>query len=381
MTITAKRIESDIHLKLTLKDGDVSIAWDTTDVKQVCMYSVEQHAFAGHCTFEVDDDDNKILNVLYPASEQLYLGDHRVVVRLLIDGDEATYDALAFTLKPTSDTSGSISTETVEVGIEVEEVDSTVLHEILAACQDATDEALEAAEEAREAAQTIDDKYTKPEDGIPSSDMTAEVQASLGKADTALQEHQPIKTVNGKTIIGTGDVTTGVYPSIVISASYDDDLGEWVPYILTDIDDDDFALLLDGTCDRIRAEFDQNFIDHLTGGDTVPTWLFFETATQEDTGEISLGADLTFTVNGFNAHLTYHTDGYIVGADSVITFGTPIADQLAAKANASQVYTKSETDTLLAGKVGSTDVTSIVKMSQADYDDITPDAHTLYIIV
>lgn len=36
--------------------------------------------------------------------------------------------------------------------------------------------------------QQVSEKYTKPADGIPSTDMTAAVQASLQKADTALQE-------------------------------------------------------------------------------------------------------------------------------------------------------------------------------------------------
>ena len=144
-TIPAKRIESDVHLKLTLKDNGVSIGWDTVEVKQVCMYSVDQQAFAGHCSFAVDDEDILILNVVYPASEQLYLGPHRIVVRLDMDGDIATFDALAFTFKSYTDSSGSVVTEDdVEVGIEVEEVDTTIMHEILAACQAATDAALEA---------------------------------------------------------------------------------------------------------------------------------------------------------------------------------------------------------------------------------------------
>jgi len=142
--ITAKRIGSDVHLKLSLADSGVSIAWDTVEVKQVCMYSVEQKAFAGHCSFAVDREDNHILNATYPASEQLYLGDHRVVVRLIMDSVEATYDALAFTLKSYTDAEGSITTNPVEIGINVEEVDTTIMHEILAACQAATDDALAA---------------------------------------------------------------------------------------------------------------------------------------------------------------------------------------------------------------------------------------------
>jgi len=32
-------------------------------------------------------------------------------------------------------------------------------------------------------------KYDKPETGIPKIDLASDVQTSLGKADTALQEH------------------------------------------------------------------------------------------------------------------------------------------------------------------------------------------------
>lgn len=35
--------------------------------------------------------------------------------------------------------------------------------------------------------------YTKPDDGIPKSDLNSAVQTSLGKADTALQEHQSLE--------------------------------------------------------------------------------------------------------------------------------------------------------------------------------------------
>lgn len=41
-------------------------------------------------------------------------------------------------------------------------------------------------------------KYDKPSTGIPSTDMSAEVQASLGKADTALQQHQDISGKSDK---------------------------------------------------------------------------------------------------------------------------------------------------------------------------------------
>lgn len=48
--------------------------------------------------------------------------------------------------------------------------------------------------------------YSKPSDGIPKADLAGDVQTSLGKADTALQEHQPLKTINGESIVGDGNI-------------------------------------------------------------------------------------------------------------------------------------------------------------------------------
>lgn len=49
----------------------------------------------------------------------------------------------------------------------------------------------------------INAKYTKPSTGIPKSDLAADVQTSLGKADTALQTEQYMGTVTGVKINGT----------------------------------------------------------------------------------------------------------------------------------------------------------------------------------
>lgn len=68
--------------------------------------------------------------------------------------------------------------------------------------------------------QTLNGKYAKPSTGIPKSDLASDVQASLNKADTALQEHQDISgkvnksgdtingslSVNGDVYIGGGDI-------------------------------------------------------------------------------------------------------------------------------------------------------------------------------
>lgn len=45
----------------------------------------------------------------------------------------------------------------------------------------------------------VNAKYTKPITGIPKTDMATDVQTSLGKADSALQQHQDISGKEDKT--------------------------------------------------------------------------------------------------------------------------------------------------------------------------------------
>ena len=55
--------------------------------------------------------------------------------------------------------------------------------------------------------EVIYSKYTKPDGGIPKADLANDVQASLGKAETALQEHQSLaayRTAEAQNIIDNG---------------------------------------------------------------------------------------------------------------------------------------------------------------------------------
>ena len=97
--------------------------------------------------------------------------------------------------------------------------------------------------------------YSKPSGGIPKTDLASAVQTSLGKADTALQSHQDIsgkqdklvsgsniKTINGQSILGSGNITieggsggssyAGNYP-VVITGDIDLMLQPNTYYIVT----------------------------------------------------------------------------------------------------------------------------------------------------
>lgn len=139
---------TDVRMTVTLIDSGVSVDWSTVEIKQVFIYSDPQKAFGGRVL--INSVDGTELVCTFPASEQLFLGDNRVVVRIEYDGDTATYDAPAFCLventeDDTDDGNDTPEYEEVEIGIQVTGVSSSILNEILAACQDATDAANAAA--------------------------------------------------------------------------------------------------------------------------------------------------------------------------------------------------------------------------------------------
>ena len=77
---------------------------------------------------------------------------------------------------------------------------------LLAKAQKGVDDAAAAAAAAQAAQSTADGKYAKPTGGIPKTDLAQAVQTSLGKADTALQNHQKV-TLESGTNNGTVKIT------------------------------------------------------------------------------------------------------------------------------------------------------------------------------
>lgn len=77
---------------------------------------------------------------------------------------------------------------------------------LLAKAQKGVDDAAAAAAAAQAAQSTADGKYSKPDGGIPKTDLAQAVQTSLGKADTALQSHQKVILESG-TNNGTVKIT------------------------------------------------------------------------------------------------------------------------------------------------------------------------------
>lgn len=64
--------------------------------------------------------------------------------------------------------------------------------------------------------------YSKPNDGIPKSDLASSVQSSLNKADTALQTEQYTGTITGITMNGVSKGTSGVVDLGTVITSHQD---------------------------------------------------------------------------------------------------------------------------------------------------------------
>lgn len=98
---------------------------------------------------------------------------------------------------------------------------------LLAKAQKGVDDAAAAAAAAQAAQSTADGRYLKPEGGIPKTDLAQAVQTSLGKADTALQNHQTVTLESGTNngtvkITVNGTATDNVAVKGLKSAAYTD---------------------------------------------------------------------------------------------------------------------------------------------------------------
>ena len=199
-TITLKnfRTNADVKINAGLKDGGVLIDWSQlTDIK-AWLWSDAQKALAGRCDVRVDADDSTKLICEYAATKPQYPGVNRLIVQATGQGVTKTYDKPAFNfVRWTDDQEGTqitIDDPEVDVEIEVQDVSSTILDAIIAAaiaatadaehaahlipnqvlldCEQATQDANEAATAANAAGITsVLVSIENDEPGVPSADV------------------------------------------------------------------------------------------------------------------------------------------------------------------------------------------------------------------
>jgi len=148
------RISSDFFLAVRLLDNGVAVDWTSLHIQQLFMVAESQdYAHDGKCSCEVDAEDTTLLHVEWPAEVQFYEGIHRLVVQCSLVDDMKTYDKRVVNVVPLSDSDTVVyDDDETEIEITVSEVNTSIMTEILRACQQATADANAAAEKATDAA-------------------------------------------------------------------------------------------------------------------------------------------------------------------------------------------------------------------------------------
>ena len=153
ITLENVRTASDVTMPTRLKDGGVAIDWTTlTDIK-AWLYSDAQRAMSGRCTLSIDESAPDVLVCEYSALKPQYPGVNRLIVQAKYMGRVKTYDKPVLNFVPrTAQVAGEqivLEDPIVNVEIEVEDVTSSILDSILAACVKATEEAREIVDASR----------------------------------------------------------------------------------------------------------------------------------------------------------------------------------------------------------------------------------------
>ena len=145
ITLPNIRVGSDLQVRVRLKDGGVAVDWTTLTKIRAHIYSDAQRALAGRCDVSIDAEDPTLLVCDYAATKPQYLGVSRIIVQATYAGETKTYDKPAFTfVRWTADQEGTqiiMDDPVVDVEIEVEDVSSSLIERLIAACIKVTEEA------------------------------------------------------------------------------------------------------------------------------------------------------------------------------------------------------------------------------------------------
>lgn len=147
ISIPNVRISSDCTLKIRLKDGGIFVDWGVMTDVRAYIYSDAQKSMAGRCSVSVDADDHALLICEYAATKPQYLGVNRIVVQGRYHARTKTYDkAVLNFVSRTADVDADdmvLDDPVLDIEIDVQDVTSSILDTVIAACVKATDEAKE----------------------------------------------------------------------------------------------------------------------------------------------------------------------------------------------------------------------------------------------
>ena len=121
------RINTDQRFNLSLKAGGASIDMTSIDVLSLYMYCNPQKARDGAIKHSVSTSDAKVLEMIWPADVQRYLGSHSVHGTIRYAGAVASFDVLAVNVvSRTSEADISTDTIVLEAPVGAEDLTATI---------------------------------------------------------------------------------------------------------------------------------------------------------------------------------------------------------------------------------------------------------------
>lgn len=198
ITLPNFRTTADVTMNTRLKDGGLYIDLaELTDIK-AWLWSDAQKALAGRCDARIDAGDSTKLICEYASTKAQYPGVNRLIVQATYRGATKTYDKPVFNfVRWTADQSGNqitIDDPEIDVEIEVQDVSSSILDNILAACLKATAEAREVVDVHRGPAAGFGTVDAEADDNV--GDPEVEVETSGD--DAAKNFHFKFKSIKGQ---------------------------------------------------------------------------------------------------------------------------------------------------------------------------------------
>ena len=127
MALKNTRIGTDQRFALSLSNAGAKVNMNDVEVLHLCMYSNDQRSNDGSIGYAVNADDATVLDLLWPAKSQSYLGEHSVHGTIRYAGAVASFDVPAVNVvSRTSEADISTDTIVLEAPVGTEDLTATI---------------------------------------------------------------------------------------------------------------------------------------------------------------------------------------------------------------------------------------------------------------
>ena len=127
MALKNTRIGTDQRFALSLSNAGAKVNMNDVEVLHMCMYSNDQRSNDGSIGYAANADDATVLDLLWPAKSQSYLGEHSVHGTIRYAGAVASFDVPAVNVvSKTSEADISTDTIVLEAPVGTEDLTATI---------------------------------------------------------------------------------------------------------------------------------------------------------------------------------------------------------------------------------------------------------------